>query len=168
MTRSATVFGPAVALSTVLLSGCFSYVPTALDVTPAGEEVRLLVTRQGAAELAQVTDVSTEVPTLRGTVLEREPETLMLRVPVGQRQMGFHTASLDQTIRVPVGEILQVERRELDTGKTALLIGGALGASAFVIFSIMEAFGESPTPGDPTPPEESRIPIPFLSVPIGR
>lgn len=167
MTRPAKALGPTALLAALLLSGCFRYVPTPVDVAPPGEDVRLLVTRQGAADLAQVTDVEGEVPTVRGTLLERRGAEMLLSVPVGQRRDGFHTVSLDQTIRIPVSEILQVERREFDTPKTAFLVAGAVGGSAFIIFSIMSAFGESDG-SDPGGPEESRIPIPFISVPIGR
>jgi hypothetical protein len=127
----------------------------------------LLVTRRGASDLAQVTTIEGEVPTVRGTLLEREGANMLLRVPVGQRRDGFHTVSLDQTIRIPMSEILQVERRELDVPKTSLLVAGAIGGSAFIILNIMKAFGESDVP-DGGGPEESRIPVPFISVPIGR
>ena len=93
---------------------------------------------------------------------------MLLRVPVGQRRDGFHTVSLDQTIRVPVAEILQMERRELDVTKTSFLVAGALGGSAFIIFSIMNAFGESDARDPGGNPQENRIPIPVISVPIGR
>ncbi|MDZ7778915.1 MAG: hypothetical protein U5R14_03120 [Gemmatimonadota bacterium] len=169
MTRPATGTRAALTATALLfsLSGCFSYVPATLESTPAGEDVRVLVTRQGASELLEVTDIEGEVPALRGTLMGREANDVLLRVGVGQRREGFHTVSLDQTIRVPSGEILQVERRELDTGKTALLTGGAIAGSAFIIISIMDAFG-----GDagrkPDQPQEIRIPTPFISIPVGR
>ena len=167
MTRPAKALGPTALLAALLLSGCFRYVPTPVDVAPPGDDVRLLVTRQGANDLAQVTEVEGQVPMVRGTLLEREGANMLLRVPVGQRRDGFHTVSLDQTIRIPVSEILQVERRELDVPKTGFLVAGAIGGSAFIIFSIMNAFGESDGP-DTGGPEESRIPLPFISIPIGR
>ena len=167
MTRPAKALGPTALLAALLLSGCFRYVPTPVDMTPPGDDVRLLVTRQGADDLAQVTIVESAAPTVRGTFVEREGASMLLRVPVGQRQDGFHTVSLDQTIRIPVSEILQVERRELDVTKTGFLIAGAIGGSVFIIRNIMSAFGESDG-SDPGGPEESRIPVPFISIPIGR
>jgi hypothetical protein len=150
-----------------MTSGCFRYLPVPLEATPDGQDVRLLVTRQGASELNEVANVDGAVPTLTGTIVSREGRELLLNVPVGQRQDGFHTASINQTIRVPMGEILQVERRELDKAKTGLLLGGAAAGSAFIIFSIMDAFGGDSS-GSPPDLNESRIPIPFLSIPIGR
>jgi hypothetical protein len=150
------------------MSACYRYTPVPLQITPEGQQVRLLVTREGATELREVTEIGAEVPTLTGTIVEIEDQEILLRVPVAQRQAGFHTVSLDQTIRVPSGEILQVERRDFDRGKTALFVGATVAVSAFVITSIMKAFGgDSSNPGDP-PPVEIRIPTPLISIPIGR
>lgn len=167
MIRRATVLFPALLL-TLLLPGCFRYVPVTLDTAPEGQDVRVIVTRDGASELREVADVASEVPTLTGRFMGFEDRNMLLRVPVGQRQAGFHTVSLDQTIRIPSGEVLQIERREFDRGRTALLAGGAVAGSVFIIASIMQAFGgDTSGPGDPGPPE-SRIPIPFASFVIGR
>lgn len=167
MIRRATDILP-ILLLTLLLSGCFRYVPVTLDTAPEGEDVRVLVTRDGSAELREVTEVGAEVPRLTGRFLGFEDRTMLLRVPVGQRQAGFHTVSLDQTIRIPSGEILQIERREFDRGRTALLAGGAVAGSVFIIASIMKAFGgDTSNPGDPGP-QESWIPLPFASFVIGR
>lgn len=167
MTRHAT---HAVLLMSVgvLLSGCFSYVPSSVEVAPIGQDVRLLVSRAGARELSQVPGIDEEVPTLRGTILEREGESLLLRVPVGHRQDGFHRVSLDQAIQVPVAAILRLERRQLDVAKTSGLVGAALVGSAFVIFSIMDALAGDDGSGDPAQPEEALIPLRLYSLPFGR
>lgn len=150
------------------LGGCFRYVPVPLEAVPPGESVRLLVTRQGVSELTEVTEVEGAAPQVQGTLLGLEESTLMLRVPVGARQEGIHTVRLEQTIRIPEGEVLQVERREVDPLKTIGLLAVGVAGGTAMILSIMEAFGESSPRRDPSPPEESRIPIPLLRVPIGR
>ena len=147
-------------------AGCYRYIPTQLEVTPQGQEVRLLVTRRGAVELAEVTDVDGLVPMLKGRIMGEEGEDLMLAVPVARRQVGFHQARLDQTIRVPQGEILSVEWREFDPVATGLFVAGTAALAGGVIFFIMNSFGNSDTPGDPGP-TESRIPLPLVSIPIG-
>ena len=149
-------------------SGCFSYTMIPLELAPEGQDVRVLVTREGAAELAEVTEVEGQVPSVNGTIISKEDREILLRVPVAQRRDGFHLASLDQTIRVPTGEILQVERRDFDTGRTLLLGAGAAAGAAFIIISIMEAFGGDTAPGEGPSPEETRIPAPLISIPIGR
>ena len=149
----------------ICLSGCFRYVPTRLEVTPAGEDVRLMVTRQGAFELSEVTGVSATVPVLRGALVRVEDRTVLLRIPLENQQIGIHTEALGQTIRVPAEEILSVERRELDGARTGLLAAASAAAAAGVIFMIMESFGGGNSPG-PTP-IESVISVPLLSLLVG-
>jgi hypothetical protein len=166
--HGATVSRTALMAALLASSGCFSYTAVPLEMAPEGQDVRVLVTRQGAFELSEVTEVEGEVPSVSGRIVTKEEREILLRVPVAQRRDGFHMTSLDQTIRVPVGEILQVERRDFDTGKTMLLGAGAVAGSAFIIISIMKAFGGDTSPGDGPSPEESWIPLPLISVPIGR
>ncbi len=151
-----------------LLTGCYSYTPVPLAVTPNGQEVRVLITRQGALELVEVTDVQGEVPSVRGQIVSQADREVLMRVPVGQRRDGFHMVDLEQTIRIPAGEILQVERRDFDRGKTVLLGVGFVAGSAFIITSIMKALGGDTSPRPDPGPDEIRIPVPMISVPIGR
>ncbi|MEX2466870.1 MAG: hypothetical protein WD995_08160 [Gemmatimonadota bacterium] len=168
MLRPATVTSAALFAATLLSSGCYSYTAVPLELAPEGEDVRVLVTRRGAFELSEITAVQGEIPSVRGRIVSKEQGEILLRVPVAQRTDGFHMVSLDQTVRVPTGEILQVERRDFDRGKTALLGAGALAGSAFIIISIMDAFGGDAGSGEGPDPEETRIPVPLISIPIGR
>ncbi len=150
------------------LTGCYSYTPIPLEIAPVGQDVRVLITRRGALELVEVTDVQGEVPSVAGQIVSQEDRDVLLRVPVGQRREGFHMVALEQTVRIPTGEILQVERRDFDRGKTALLGVGFIAGSAFIITSIMNAIGGDTSPQPGPGPDENRIPIPMISIPIGR
>ena len=156
---------PSATALTLCLSGCFSYVPTVLETTPVGEEVRLLVTRQGGFELSEVTTIDASVPLVRGRLVGREGAELLLNVPVAQRRDGFHTVQLNQTIRVPVDQILGIERRKFDGLNTGLLAGGAVALGVGVLTMIMEAFGNTGLDTSPDPPEFRGS---FFSIPIGR
>jgi hypothetical protein len=79
-----------VSVFAVLGAGCYGYVPTTIEVPPQGEQVRLVVTRVGAAELEQVTDVDGGAPVIDGNLISTEGEDLRLQVPVGRTQLGFH------------------------------------------------------------------------------
>ena len=147
------------------LSGCFSYVPTALETTPVGEEVRILVTRQGGFELSAVTNIDASVPLVRGRLVGREGPEILLSIPAAQRRDGFHTVQLNQTIRVPVGEIVGVERRKFDGLNTVVLAGGGVAVALGIIAVIMDAFGNTGPDGSPEPPEFRGS---FFSIPIGR
>lgn len=145
----------------LLLSACFSYVPAELELTPPGDEVRVHVTRQGAAELTAVTANDELVPVLSGTVVGLEGSDLLIHVQVASRQVGFHAVGLEQTLRVPTGEILAVERKEFSAANTGLLAVAAAGASTALLLGIIRAFGQ--TSEGPVGPEDFHL----LTIPIG-
>lgn len=148
-------------------AGCFSYVPAELETTPPGQGVRVLVTRQGAAELAQISDVVGSAPILDGTVVGVEGRELLLLVPVAQRQVGFMTTNLNQTIRIPTSEIVSFERREFDKFGTAFVLGGVVGAvTAIVVFIVKPRGAGNSDPEDP--PDDLRLNLSLFSFPIGR
>ena len=147
-----------------LLSGCFKYVPTQLEATPEGQNVRLFVTRQGALELTEVSEVSGAVPSLAGTLVAREGRDVLIQVAVAQRRDGFHSVNMAQTIRVPTGEILSVERREFDAVGTALLAGGTAALGATIVFLIIEAYGGPASPGEDPPVD---LHLDLFRIPIG-
>ena len=132
-----------------MLSGCYRYIPTQLEAVPQGGEVQLLVSRQGAQELAEVTDlVQGPAPAVRGAVAGVENGDLLLTVPVAMRQEGFHRNQMVQTVRVPTGEILSVGVRELDKVATGFSIGAAAAGAGLIAFAILEAFGSASNDGD--------------------
>ena len=159
-TLSKTALVMSLALS---LHGCFKYIPTELEATPPGEEVRIMVTPEGVLELSEVTGVDLSNPVVRGEILGREANDILLSVPVGQRQEGFHRMQLNQTIRVPAAEIIRVDLREFNSIRTGLLIGGGLGASVFLVKAIIQAFGEVGLDNPVDPPE---LRLNLFSIPI--
>jgi hypothetical protein len=122
------------------VSGCFRYVPAELQAVPEGGSVRIYVTRAVVDQFGEVlTDTQ---PVLRGTVVRRDESQLLLRIPVGTRQVGFHSEELGQELPIPAREIIRLESRELDRIGTGALAAGTLGLAGLVIFVIMEAYGE--------------------------
>ncbi|MSR35849.1 MAG: hypothetical protein EXR95_04270 [Gemmatimonadetes bacterium] len=108
---------------TVSIAGCFSYVEMPLDAAPIGAEYRLLLTRQRMDQLRDLDgsglpDAGPSV--VRGTLVRRDGTEILFRVPVVSRQVGFHQNEIDRQIRLGVGDIVQMERRQLDRGRTGL------------------------------------------------
>jgi len=155
-------------LSAVILASaaCYNHRPVPLEAVPPNGDVRLVVTRAGANEVAEVREVPGAAPTIRGKFMGRDGGDLLLRIPVGQRTVGFLSSDIEQTVRVPELEVLQVEQRELDGVRTGLFIAGIAGATTLVLFAIVDAVGGSMTLGDDPPQLENRIPL--ISIPIGR
>lgn len=146
------------------LPGCFSYVPAALETVQPGEEVRLLVTRQGGFRLSEFTSIDPSNPLVGGQLVAWEEDEVLLSVPVAQRREGFHTIQLNQVLRVPVGEIVGVELRAFDGVETGLLAVGAVVVALGVLGTIMEAFGGVGPENSGDPPEFGGS---FFSIPIG-
>lgn len=120
--------------------GCFNYIPTELGAVPPGENVRVWVSRAMVEQLSQVGTF--EQPVVRGRLVSRDEEGLFMWIPVGARQIGFHSTELGQDVRIPLTDIVQVERREVNRIGTGALIAGGLGAASVVLFMIMEAWGD--------------------------
>lgn len=154
MITAAARHGAALAASVLLVSACFSYVPTELESVPVGQDVQVYVTRAGMAELEQIPESG---PILRGKLMARESDRISLRVPVATRQTGFYQSTVGQDVFIPVGEIVQIERRKLNGATTGLLVAGTAAGAAGIIYVIIEAYGRTET--TPPDPEELRIPI---------
>src|SRR5687767_3474052 len=98
--------------SVMVLTGCYSYVQAPLETVQAGTDVRVYLTREGLADLPEVLEHNG--PFLKGTLLRREDERVLVRVPIAARQDGFYTSTVGQDVSVAAGQIVQLERRRLD------------------------------------------------------
>ena len=145
-----------------LSSACYRYVPIETATAAPGAPVRVYVTEAGAEGFREVYEVDEALPRLRGTVMGRDGGDLLLAVEVAQRQVGFQAIGLEQTLRIPEGEILATERRSLNTLATSAFVGVVAGGVAAILSFILESEGE------PLPPEpEVDLMVPLISVPVG-
>jgi hypothetical protein len=139
----------------VLCSGCFSYVQAPVESVPAGQDVRVYLTREGIAELRDVAE--SDRPFVSGRLVRREEQRLLVSVPIARQQTGFYSKPIGQEVSIPTLEIVQLERRKLNRAGTGLLVAGTAAATAVVIYTIIEA-GRPPDPNGPPGPEEFRRP----------
>jgi hypothetical protein len=109
--------------------------PVELEEVKPGEAVRTRISRTEADRLTEV--LGRTDPVLEGTVLENGPDGLLVDVIVATRQVGFRFEPMGQRVRVDVGEVLEMERSELDRWKTTglvALIGTTVGVIGWQIF----------------------------------
>ena len=143
-----------------LLSGCYTYVPAELATVPAGQEVRIYLSRGALAALPE--EIPANGMSVRGTLVGQEADSLAVGVRVSTRQPGLMMEDLRQVVKVGTGEVMDVQRREFSGSRTALLMAGAAGAAAGVLTLIASARGDSGL-GDPND-EVSRVPL--FSLPL--
>jgi hypothetical protein len=152
--RPAAGFGAAALL--LGASGCFVYVPGDAASVPAGESVRVRLTRAAGTELRELT--TDEPSVVRGTVLRREPERLLLRVPLAARRDGFAMQPIAQDVGIATADIVDLELRRKSAGRTALLAAGT-GAVGLVVIGMILGGARDPVLDAPEPPNELRVPI---------
>jgi hypothetical protein len=132
----------------VSVSGCYRYIPSEAAAVPPGQRVRVFITREALLSLGELPVQSG--PVLNGTLVRTDPANLVLRLPVATRQTGFNMEVLGQDVFIPSDQVLQIERREMNSGMTALMTVAGTAALAGMVVAIMTGAraGETPPPGD--------------------
>ena len=155
-----------IAFGALALTGCFHYIPVESTAPPIGNDVLVELTRVGFAELPELP--SYPGPDLAGVIVRAEAGGLLLRVPVPVRVDGLVRETIERDVTIPSRSIVQIQRRELDRGRTAMFVAGGVGTLVGIFLGFKA--GGNETPEIPQQPGEeeagSRILVPFLSVPV--
>ena len=146
--------------SLIGLVGCYSYQPIEANVAPVGMEVRAKITGEASDRVAPLLG-SFDTRLLVGSVVENSSGTMLLEVPNGAMP-NITDGVVPLRTRVPIrpSDLVSLERRRLDVGRTAVLGGGiAAGVALGVAWALHN--GSDPQPGKlPTdPPPITRVPI---------
>lgn len=156
--RSAAVL---IALLVLPAMGCYEHVAASTAIGPAGTEVRVLLSDSGYARIAR--EVLHDVPTLKRSVTgelvqANEREVLLaVRVWTNERDPGN---ALSQRIGIPRADILQLEVKQVDRRKTAVLaVAITLGVTAFVVSLLSGQFGGSTVGSGPSGGELRDSPV---------
>lgn len=139
----------------LLLSACHRYVPARLGEVPAGTEVRVHLTQDGARRVEASYGGSAEQ--LSGELHSWESEVVIaVLVPAAP---GLLDRGLTNRIVLPQRDIVAIDVREPDRTRSILLGAGiaALAAGA-AIAAFSGVFGGT-TNSDPPLPEELLIPL---------
>ena len=147
------------------VAGCYSYAQVPVERAPVGENVRLVVDRAGVPDLDGVDEGTSVAPTLRGRVTGSENGSLLVRVPLRTDARGAGSSVLDveQSLRIPMDQVLSLEVQSFSPARTGLLVGGAAAGAAFVIFHIIDG-GRGDQDRDPPDPD---VLFRLFSIPIG-
>jgi hypothetical protein len=148
-----------VAVPVILTAGCYRYEYVPLASAPVGEEVRVHLSEQGFARLidGQRDEAAVTSPRLDGR-LELSADNLVVLTVTLPSDPGNSRVDLRQRLLIPAGDVLQVERRQLDKTKTAIVaVGTTALVAALVVRSVSGTFGGS-TKEPPPQESENRIP----------
>jgi hypothetical protein len=150
-------------LAAICALGCYRYAPATLDAVPQGATIRAVLSPAASAQLRERHGI-TGGRHLDGTVLEDHGAAVSLWVTSAPVSREFGAGILYQQVDVLKTDILRVDLRELDRGKTtAAAIGGVVLVAVVAREVLAGGSGES-SGGGPTPPESRRSRIPILTV----
>lgn len=146
-----------------LVTGCYTYVPSSLaEVTPE-QDVRL---RLGALEAERLQEFARDGGrAIEGQVLSQDGDSVLVRVESHSELRGVRVETLYQRIHVARPAVVDVERRELDKGRTYLLTGAAVAAMTLVAIDRLQG-GGSDAPPNGGNPNEALIPVLRLRLPF--
>ncbi len=143
------------------LIGCYSYQPIEAAAVPVGAEVRAHITGAASDRVGPMLH-SLDVRTLIGNVTENASGSMMLEVPNGAMP-NVTEGVIPLRARIPItpSDLVTLERRKLDVGRTMLLSAGIVGGVSLGVALALRS-GADPQPGNL--PNE---PPPIVRVPIG-
>ncbi len=148
-----------IALLACLTAGCYHYSAVETTGVDAGSGIRARISPNAAERIAPLLGMGVQ-RVLTGTVVERNSSGLIVEVPTAAQQgIEGSTQTLYQRITLAPADVVEIERRTLDTKKTALIVGGVSAVALSVLVKQMRG-----GPGIDSPPpssggNESRIPI---------
>lgn len=140
-------------LGLVSMGGCYRYAPVGLNDIGLQDEVRARV------GLEQVERLEGLFPTrnprvVEGRVAGINPDDLIIDIMVAG-SAGIHLQGLDQRVDLPIGSILEVERKEFDRFSTFALASVGAALVGVVLARIALTSGSSSPLPPPTGPLES-------------
>jgi hypothetical protein len=143
----------------LVLGGCFRYSSTPLTSAPADEDVRVHLSRVALARVPE------EFPRgdsyLTGRIVGLASDSVVLRIPVS-RASAFGQPNLRQDVYIPRGEIVDIERRQVNAFRTGLAIAAVTGLGTALVLTIIEGSGVDEEDGEG--PDQMRFPI--FAVPL--
>jgi hypothetical protein len=131
------------------------YVPVPGGAVPPTEDVRVYLSRRGLADLPEDFTTGRSYVTARWT--KATPDSVMLQVPIVRRVDDPNAPDIRQNLFVARTDVVDVRSRRFSGPRSALAIGGAIGAGVAIVTVVLKAGGnDTLTPGEG--PEQLRVP----------
>jgi hypothetical protein len=113
------------------LSGCYTYASVDPLVVEPGLEVRAHLSVEGRNLTEELW--GRRMSAVEGKVLDADAARILLEVPAARLQSGFQVSTLNQRVSLSKEQVLEVELRQLDRGRTGVVVAAvALGTVLLV------------------------------------
>jgi hypothetical protein len=143
-------------LAALGLNACFAYTPVETHVVRPEEQVRIVVSRDAAARLAQ--NFGAVAPQLEGQLRPMGGDSLAFAMWVGSAYTGTEFGSAYQTLPLARSDIQQVYRRQFSAKRTTLFALGVTAAVAILVNRLTAGERNLPDgPIEPPPPPPLEI-----------
>jgi hypothetical protein len=123
-----------VLLGSLLVGGCYNYLPLTSPTPEVGLRVSAELTRSGSDSLARL--VGPAVEEMRGQVRANDENNILLSVAAVKNHAGIETLWRGEEVLIPRVTVLSLRERKFSLGQS-LVLGGALLGASFVAY---EAF----------------------------
>jgi hypothetical protein len=143
-----------------LVCGCYTYAPIqTADVRP-GMGVRARVSATTAERIAPLL-ATNDARVITGTLIESGAGALIVEVPTTvQAGIAGASQSLHQRVSVAPSEVLELESRRLDRGRTSIVVGAVgLLAISSVVSALRNNDPGTNAPGGGSSAPENKIPL---------
>lgn len=137
-----------VLFSALLVSACYTYVPTSTAPQQASE-VRLQLSQPGEFRLANLT--ANDVVLMDGEMIRAGADSVLISARWLQARSGYEFAGAGETVRVPRANVATIAQKRISLLKTAALAAGlvlTVGATS----RIVGRTGDRGTEREPIPP----------------
>jgi len=132
---------------TMLLSGCFSYIPIEPGDVEPGLTVRARVSPSASARIAPLLGAS-EARRLDGRLISQAADTLIVEVPTVMLENREFGRTPNQRVSIPRGDLVELEVRKLDRWRTIGIVGGAAVVLGVTLTKALKGEpGKEPLPG---------------------
>jgi hypothetical protein len=131
-------------------TACYRYAPVEPASVPPNEEVRVVVTDNAASRLFK--EFGAFSGSLDGHYAQQGSDSVSVSVLIGRVYSGVALESTRQTLFLARSEVVEVQRRVLSRGRTALATAGVLAGFALLVNSVVQSGDPNPDDGEPPPP----------------
>ncbi len=138
-------------------SGCFSYQTVPMDELTPDLDVRVRITQAQVPRVAEV--LGYETRDVEGKVATVQPDVLLLTVPARTAPEGGTVRRFYQRLDLPMADVVEVEHRSLNRGKTIAVVGGATIAATAILLYQFIGINRKDQKGTKSGPENVRVPL---------